>query len=265
MKEIDALVQTMQTLRDPVRGCPWDREQTLDTILPYTLEEVYEVADAIEREDMNGLKDELGDLLFHICFYSQIANEQDAFDFRQVAENVTKKLQNRHPHVFSDDNVTSIDQQSRNWESIKHNERRQRNQHSSLLDEINQAQPAISRAYTLQKRAATVGFDWTDPAPVFEKLEEEIRELRSAMEKQGDKNRIMEELGDVMFACVNLARHTGVNPETALRSTNRKFEQRFRYIEQHLASENKELTDVSIDEMEILWQRAKHQLDPDQG
>lgn len=257
MKEIDELVRTMQTLRDPVSGCPWDREQTLDSILPYTLEEVYEVADAIERGDMEGLRDELGDLLFHICFYSQIASEQDMFNFRQVTENVTVKLQSRHPHVFSDSTVESVEQQSLHWERIKHNERRQRNGNSSLLDEINQAQPAMGRAYTLQKRAATVGFDWTHPGPVFEKLEEEISELRQAMERGGNREKIMEELGDVIFACVNLARHADVNPEAALRSTNRKFEQRFRYIERNLAAENKELTDVTLDEMEALWQEAK--------
>ena len=257
MKEIDELVLTMQTLRDPVKGCPWDRQQTLDSILPYTLEEVYEVADAIERDDMGGLRDELGDLLFHICFYSQIASEQDLFDLRQVAENVTVKLQNRHPHVFSDEQVSSVGHQSQRWENIKHMERRQRNGSASLLDEINHAQPAMSRAYTLQKRAATVGFDWDSLEPVFDKLEEEISELRQAMESEGDRDRITEELGDIIFACVNLARHADVNPESALRATNRKFEQRFRYIEQKLTARDKELSDASIDEMEALWQEAK--------
>lgn len=257
MKEIDELLRTMQKLRDPVKGCPWDRQQTLDSILPYTLEEVYEVADAIERGDMDGLRDELGDLLFHISFYCQIASEQDMFDFRQVAENVTLKLQNRHPHVFSDATVNSMEQQTRHWEKIKHDERKQRDESSSLLDGINQAQPAMSRAYTLQKRAATVGFDWSRPEPVLEKLEEEISELRQVMESGDDPGKIIQELGDVIFACVNLARHADVNPESALRSTNRKFEQRFRYIEQNLADKNRELTDVSLDEMEALWQEAK--------
>lgn len=257
MKEIDELVGTMQTLRDPERGCPWDKEQTLHTILPYTLEEAYELADAIEREDMPGVRDELGDLLFHICFYTQIARERDIFDFRQVAEAVNRKLRDRHPHVFSDQQVNSVVEQSLKWETIKHAERRQRRADASLLDEINPAQPAMSRAYTLQKRAASVGFDWSDMEPVFTKLAEEIQELRQAMASGGSRENVMEELGDVIFACINLARHAQVNPEAALRTTNRKFEQRFRYIEQTLAGQERDLRDVPLAEMEALWQEAK--------
>ena len=261
MKEIDRLLWTMQTLRDPVDGCPWDREQTLKSILPYTLEEAYEVADAIERDDMDGLQEELGDLLFHICFYSQIASEQNIFDFRQLTEKITDKLQDRHPHVFAEGAVDSVAQQSLDWERIKHAERKQRDAKASLLDGINHAQPAINQAYTLQKRAATVGFDWNDPEDVFEKLEEEISELRQALANGSDKEQIMGELGDILFTCVNLARHTDVNPESALRASNRKFEQRFRYIEQELASANKELTDSSLNEMEALWQQVKNRED----
>lgn len=257
MKEIDELVGTMQTLRDPERGCPWDKEQSFHTILPYTLEEAYELADAIEREDVTGLQDELGDLLFHICFYTQIAREQDMFDFRQVAESVNRKLRDRHPHVFSDQHVNSVVEQSFNWENIKHAERRRRRGDASLLDEINSAQPAMSKAYTLQKRAASVGFDWSDVEPVFTKLAEEIQELRQAMEDGGSKENIMEEIGDVIFSCINLARHARVNPEAALRATNRKFEHRFRYIEQTLAEQDRDLRDVPLAEMEVLWQEAK--------
>lgn len=257
MKEIDELVGTMQTLRDPDKGCPWDKEQTLHTILPHTLEEAYELADAIERRDPAGVQDELGDLLFHICFYTQIASEQGLFDLRQVAENINRKLRGRHPHVFSDQQVISVAEQSLTWETIKHAERKQRRENASLLDEINPAQPAMSRAYTLQKRAASVGFDWSDAAPVFAKLAEEIQELRQAMASGGGPDKIMEELGDVIFSCINLARHARVNPEAALRTTNRKFEHRFRYIEQTLAGQKRDLRDVSLDEMEELWLEAK--------
>ena len=257
MNEIDELIQIMQTLRDPENGCPWDRKQTISTILPFTLEEVYEIADAIERGDMEGLRDELGDLLFHICFYAQIASEQQIFSFRELVAAINMKLRNRHPHVFAGESVGSLQEQTHTWEKIKHHERKQRNQHASLLDAINQAQPAVSRAVALQKRAATVGFDWPGPLPVLEKLEEEIRELRLAIEAAQSQDAVTAEIGDVIFSCVNLARHMDINPEVAVRQTNRKFEQRFRYMEQNLAASNKELSEATLSEMESLWQAAK--------
>jgi MazG family protein len=225
--------------------------------MPFTLEEVYEIADTIERGDMDGLRDELGDLLFHIIFYAQIASEQKAFSFRELAAAINMKLRNRHPHVFAGDSINSLAEQVHTWEKIKHQERKMQNQHASLLDAINQAQPAMSRAITLQKRAATVGFDWPGPLPVLEKLEEEIRELRLAIESAQSRNAVTAEIGDVIFSCVNLARHMEVNPEVAVRQTNRKFEQRFRYVEQKLAAVNKELSEATLAEMESLWQEAK--------
>ncbi|MBF8270000.1 MAG: Nucleoside triphosphate pyrophosphohydrolase [Gammaproteobacteria bacterium] len=257
MKEIDELLQIMQTLRDPENGCPWDQKQTISSIMPFTLEEVYEIADAIERGDMDGLRDELGDLLFHIIFYAQLASEQEVFNFRELVAAINMKLRNRHPHVFAEDSVNSLAEQTHTWEKIKHQERKMRNQNASLLDAINQAQPAMSRAVALQKRAATVGFDWPGPLPVLEKLEEEIRELRLAIESAQSRNAVMAEIGDVIFSCANLARHMDINPEVAVRQTNRKFEQRFRYLEQNLAASNKELTEATLAEMESLWQEAK--------
>jgi len=257
MKEIDELLGTMQTLRDPVMGCPWDREQTIRSILPYSLEEVYELADAVERDDLEGLRDELGDLLFHISFYAQIASEQGGFDFAAVARSINNKLRTRHPHVFAGGEVQSVKEQTLSWEKIKQQERKQRDKHGPLLADIHQAQPAITRAHALQKRAATVGFDWSGPLPVLDKVEEEVRELRQAIESGTGSDAIMDELGDVIFACVNLARHTGINPEIALRRTNRKFEQRFGYIERQLTTRGQELADVSLAEMEALWQEAK--------
>lgn len=257
MKEINELIQIMQTLRDPQNGCPWDKQQTIQSILPYTLEEVYELADAIERDDMDGLNDELGDLLFHIVYYAQMASEQGLFDFRKVAGNISVKLRHRHPHLFSDSQLNTVEEQSLAWEKIKQDERKQRTKSTSLLDEINHAQPAMTRAYALQNRAATVGFDWNETESVLEKIEEEIKELRHEIQSGQSSEKIMAELGDVLFACVNLARHTNINPETALRYTNRKFELRFRYIEQNLTARNQELSDASMEEMEALWQEAK--------
>ena len=258
MNEIDELLQIMQTLRDPENGCPWDQKQSISSILPYTLEEAYEIADAIERDDMKALRDELGDLLFHIVFYAQIASEEKIFNFRELTAAITLKLRNRHPHVFADGSVNTLQEQTLSWEKIKHDERKQRNQNASLLDAINPAQPAMTRALALQKRAATVGFDWAAPAPVLEKMEEEIRELRLAVESGQGRDAIMAELGDVIFTCVNLARHLDINPEIALRLTNRKFEQRFRYMEQSLAARQKGLSELTLAEMEALWQEAKN-------
>jgi ATP diphosphatase len=257
MKEIDELMRIMRTLRDPARGCPWDREQTMRSILPYTLEECYEIADAIERDDMDGIRDELGDLLFHLIFYAQIASEQGLFDFRGVAASTGAKLRNRHPHVFAGGKTGSADELPPSWEIIKHLERRQRNAKATLLDDINPSQPAMSRAHALQKRAATVGFDWDSPGPVLAKIEEEIGELKTAVQSGMDQNLLMDEMGDLLFACVNLARHFDVNPETALRHANDKFERRFRYIEQRLVADHKELSAATLSEMEALWQEAK--------
>ena len=257
MKEINELISIMKTLRDPEKGCPWDRQQTMYTIMPYTLEEVYELADAVENGDMQELCRELGDLLFHIVFYAQIADELNSFNFREIAENINQKLRNRHPHVFSDAVIDSADEQTHAWERIKFAERRQKNSNPSILDEINKAQPAMARALVLQKRAAAVGFDWEDSRGVIDKINEEIEELKSELEKGQGSEELENELGDVIFSCINLARHAGVNPEVALRNTNNKFEKRFRYIEDCLIAQNREIAAVPLDELEKLWQEAK--------
>lgn len=257
MNEINELLEIMRTLRDPQKGCPWDRDQTINTIMPYTLEEAYELADAVDRNDMQGLCGELGDLLFHIVYYAQIASEQGLFDFRQITSRINLKLRERHPHVFAGSRVDTAEEQSVEWEKIKRGERKQHKNHSSLLDGINHAQPAMSRAHILQKRAASAGFDWDGTDGVFDKIKEEVLELRNAVQSGRGREVVEEELGDVLFACINLARHTSIDPESALRKTNHKFERRFRYIEQELASAGRDIVDVSLDDMELLWEQAK--------
>ena len=261
MKDIERLIQIMKSLRHPENGCPWDREQTLDSIKGYTVEEAYEVVDAIERNDIEGLRDELGDLLFHIIFYSEMADEDDHFNFADVVKQVNEKLERRHPHVFSNMKVENSEQVKKLWEQIKQEERDQvRPDTVNLLDDISKHMPAIQRARKLQKRAAGVGFDWTDSLQILDKLEEEIRELREAIEEKGDVDMISEELGDLMFCCINLARHFRIDPELALRETNEKFVKRFNYIEESLKKNNKTLADADLNEMDVLWEEAKDKL-----
>jgi ATP diphosphatase len=266
----------MSKLRDPVQGCPWDLKQSIASLLPHTLEEVYEVADAIESGSMVELEDELGDLLFQIVFYAQLAREGGSFDFDDIAAGVTKKLLRRHPHVFPDGTLASFgatkelsaEQVEKNWDAIKEIEREEKRQKLksaglepsdsplSLLDDVPRALPAMERARKLQKRAASVGFDWGTIEPVLAKLKEEIAELEEAI-AQGEAKEIEHELGDVLFASVNLARHVQVEPEIALRGCNARFEARFRFIEKQLRNEETEFKDKSLEELDHLWDLAK--------
>jgi len=258
MRTLSRLIEIMKQLRDPEAGCPWDREQTIPSILPYTLEEVYELADAIERNDYPAIRDELGDLLFHLVIYARMAEEAGRFDFDAVAGGIVAKLERRHPHVFADAHVDSAAAQSVAWEKLKAEERRAGGTGARFLDGISAAMPAMLRALKLQKRAATVGFDWTEPGPVLDKVGEELEEIRSAMVAGAPAPVIAGEVGDLLFAVINCARHLGVDPELALRSTNTKFERRFDAIEAELKARGRSLEQASLEEMEVLWQAAKN-------
>jgi len=254
------LLAVMAWLRDRQHGCPWDIDQTFKTIAPYTIEEAYEVADAIERDDLPALKEELGDLLLQVVYHSQMASEAGAFRFEDVAAAIAEKMVDRHPHVFGDLKIADADAQTISWEARKAAERAKKGVEPSAgaLDGVARALPALLRAEKLQKRAARVGFDWKTIGPVIDKIEEELGELRSEIEAgKTDQTRITDELGDVLFAVANLARHCKVDPEAALRSTNDKFEKRFRYVEQQLAAQGKKPADATLEEMEALWQEAK--------
>ena len=259
--KLDRLLEIMARLRDPDTGCPWDVVQTFRTIAPYTIEEAYEVADAIERDDMAGLRDELGDLLLQVVFHARMAEEVGAFAFDDVAAAVSAKLVRRHPHVFGDDAAATPDAVRQSWEGLKADERRARAEdngdHASVLDDLPRALPALMRAEKMQRRVARVGFDWPSVEPIFAKLDEEIGELQGEIANGGDAGRLADELGDLLFVCVNLARRLGVDPETALRGTNDKVERRFRTMESRLADANRAPEDLSLDELEALWQAAK--------
>jgi MazG family protein len=261
MEGLHKLLQIMSSLRDPNGGCPWDREQDFESIAGYTLQEVYEVIDAIERDDMGDLCDELGDLLFHIVFYAQMASEEGYFDFTLVLNQLNQKLERRHPHVFGDASIKSTRDQSELWENLKREERlenvSEHNRSQSILDGIGSSLPAIMRAEKLQRRAAGVGFDWPDSVPVFTKIIEELDELRRAVKDDESRENITEELGDLLFTCVNLARHINVDAEMALRKSNRKFEARFHYIEQQIAARGKRIEDINLEELDSLWEQAK--------
>jgi len=270
---IEDLKALMARLRDPETGCPWDTRQTYSSIIPHTLEEAYEVADAIEQKDFPHLKDELGDLLFQVIFYTQIAREDGFFDFDGVVDNLVRKLIRRHPHVFPEGTLASrIDPDHRpdeawikeSWERIKAEERALEpasDAPPSRLDGIARALPAMVRAEKLQKRAARHGFDWPDVGPVFDKLQEEIGELKEAWEAArsgaGDSDAVEDELGDLIFVCVNLARFMNVNPERALNRTNHKFDARFRAMEQMLAEQGRDFDKESLEALETLWQSVK--------
>jgi nucleoside triphosphate diphosphatase len=256
---IDRLLHIMARLRDPHGGCPWDLKQSYATIVPYTLEEAYEVADAIAREDFNELKDELGDLLFQVVFYAQIAKEEGRFEFDDCVKAICDKLERRHPHVFGDvqaDYADAPDAEKvlKNWEALKSAERKNVGQHS-VLDNIPQAMPALSRAYKLQKRCANVGFDWPTVDGCWDKVKEEILEVEQT---QTGSAELAEELGDLMFALVNVVRKHKLDPEAVLRAANSKFETRFRAVEQALAVQGKSPEQSTLDEMEALWQQVKH-------
>lgn len=265
MKELERLLNIMKSLRDPVNGCPWDKVQTIDSIKGYTIEEAYEVVDAIERNDIDDLRDELGDLLFHIIFYSEMADEDRHFNFLDVVEQLNQKLERRHPHVFADHQAENIEQVKVLWEQIKQQERDKVTKSKDrpkdgLLNDIGKHMSAIQRAAKLQKRAATVGFDWTDSADILAKIEEELGELHEAMNSSANIDEIAEELGDLMFCCINLARHFRVDSELALRNTNDKFVRRFNYIETALGKQGKSLDDATLEEMDALWNEAKLKL-----
>ena len=256
LKQTQRLLSIMAQLRDKHHGCPWDIEQDFGSIAPYTIEEAYEVADAIRNKDMAGLKDELGDLLLQVVFHAQMGKEEGLFDFEQVAEAICDKMEQRHPHVFGDAAIATADAQTASWEAIKAEERKKKAK-GSVLDDVPLALPALLRAEKLQKRAARVGFDWPTLRPVFTKLYEELTELQDALDEGAKPDRLADELGDLLFVIANIARHCKVDPEDALRGTNHKFEQRFHYIEKTLAAQGKQLTDATLEEMDALWNEAK--------
>lgn len=252
---IAELIAVMARLRDPDKGCPWDIQQTFATIAPFTIEEAYEVADAIAQGDMAALQDELGDLLFQVVYHSRMAAEDDAFTFDDVASGITAKMIRRHPHVFGTTEIASAEAQTGAWEALKASERAAKGA-GSVLAGLPVALPALTRALKLQNRAARVGFDWPNLAPVFAKLQEEVGELQAEL-AQADTDRLEDEVGDILFVMANVARHLKVDPEKALRRANAKFERRFHFIEQALAEMGKKPADSSLEEMDGLWDRAK--------
>ncbi|RJG39986.1 nucleoside triphosphate pyrophosphohydrolase [Motilimonas pumila] len=256
------LLEIMAQLRDPETGCPWDIKQTFASIVPHTLEEAYEVADAIERNDYGELKGELGDLLFQVVFYAQLAQEQKLFDFKDIVDTVSEKLVRRHPHVFADADLNDEAAVMQNWEAEKAKERAAKGDvavtESSVLDNVPTTLPALTRANKIQKRCATVGFDWETLEPVVDKIKEEIDEVLDEVHQVTvDQDRVEDEVGDLLFATVNLCRHLKKDPEQALRRANLKFERRFRQVEQHFSNQNKDMSDCSLDEMEQVWQQVK--------
>jgi len=257
-QDVRRLLDIMRRLRDPQLGCPWDVEQTFATIAPYTIEEAYEVADAIERGDLTDLRDELGDLLLQVVFHARMAEEIGAFAFGDVVDGICDKLLRRHPHVFGDGRADTPAAVRVAWEDIKNDERQSKNGHKTgVLDEVPLALPALSRAVKLQERAARVGFDWPDRSHVLDKLNEEMLELSSAVADGGDTGDVAEELGDLLFVYANLARHLKIDPEAALRAANEKFVRRFRRIEELMAASGRTPEDSSLAEMDRLWDRAK--------
>jgi len=261
MANIQELLDLMAALRDPEHGCPWDRAQAFASIAPYTVEEAYEVADAIARENMDDLRDELGDLLFQVVFHARMAAERGDFDFHDVVAGIVAKMVRRHPHVFADECVDSVVAQSAAWETHKARERAARCDRSSVapgvLDGVARGLPALMRARKLQARASRVGFDWSAAPAVLPKLEEEIAELADAIAHARDLARVREELGDVLFTVVNLARHLEVDAEAALSAANAKFERRFRQMESLARAADCNLVDCGPDALEELWRRAK--------
>lgn len=257
--ELIRLVQIMAQLRDPDGGCPWDLEQDFSSIAPYTIEEAYEVADAIERADMPDLKEELGDLLLQVVFHSQMAKEEGHFTLSEVIHAINEKMIRRHPHVFGEEDGRSSTEQTAAWEVVKANERAAKGKAdtaASALDGVALALPALLRAEKLQKRAARVGFDWAEPEPIFDKLEEETQEVREAI-KSGDPSAIEDEIGDLLFVAANLARRLKIDPEAALRGANAKFERRFRAMEELASQSGRTFSKLSLDEQELLWQSVK--------
>ncbi|MGH8111224.1 MAG: nucleoside triphosphate pyrophosphohydrolase [Rhodanobacteraceae bacterium] len=256
--KVDELLAIMARLRDPACGCPWDVAQTFDTIAPYTIEEAYEVVDAIDHKDPAALRDELGDLLLQVVFHARMAEEGGLFDFADVADAISAKLVRRHPHVFGDARYADRAEQSRAWDAIKRAERAAKGEHdASALAGIARGLPEWNRALKLCERAATVGFDWSGPEPVLEKLEEEVAEVRAEFAAGAGQDRLLDEIGDVAFVLVNLARHAGVDFSAALRHANAKFERRFRRMEALASEAGESLAGKSLAEQDALWDRAK--------
>jgi ATP diphosphatase len=257
-KSVDDLIAVMAALRTPGTGCPWDLEQNFETIAPYTIEEAYEVADAIAKKDLAALKDELGDLLFQVVYHARMAEEGNAFCFSDVIDAITRKMLRRHPHVFGTTAERAAGAAPGFWERIKEQERSAGS--ASLLDDVPVTLPALTRAIKLQNKAAKVGFDWPGLAPVFTKLKEEIGELEEELAREdGDRNRakIEEEFGDLLFVVANVARHLKIDPESALRAANAKFVRRFRHIEKRLAADGRKPEQSDLEEMDRLWDEAK--------
>ena len=253
------LLELMTQLRHPESGCPWDIKQDFHSLKPYLIEEAYEVIDAIERNDHDDLRSELGDLLLQVVFHSQIAKEQNLFDFEQVAEAIANKLIVRHPHVFAGVEFASDEERQQAWEDAKALERQQKNPQQkpdSVLDGVTQALPALVHCEKIQDRAAQHGFDWPEIDPVFAKVNEELAEVHEAW-LSGDQKHVQEELGDLLFVVVNLARHLKVNPEIALREASQKFGRRFNYIERQVADSGRELLDCELEELDAFWNQAK--------
>ncbi|MBB3591328.1 ATP diphosphatase [Rhizobium sp. BK529] len=265
--DISRLIEIMAALRNPVTGCPWDIEQDFESIKPYTIEEAYEVADAIERKDMDDLCDELGDLLLQVVFHARMAEEAGEFSFGDVVEAITRKMIRRHPHVFARSDADTPDAVKKQWDEIKQAEKRERSERrarrgisedfkAGFLGSVQRSFPALTEALKLQERAAKVGFDWSAPEPILDKIEEEVGELRVAL-REGDKSKVSDELGDLIFAVVNIGRHVKADPEQALRGTNTKFRRRFNLIETVLDAEGESLEAASLERMEEIWQAAK--------
>ncbi|ABC90742.1 MazG protein [Rhizobium etli CFN 42] len=266
-KDISRLIEIMAALRHPETGCPWDIEQNFQTIKPYTIEEAYEVSDAIERGDMDDLCDELGDLLLQVVFHARMAEEAGEFSFGDVVNAITTKMIRRHPHVFARSDADTPDAVKIQWDEIKQAEKRERAERRArrgitedfkggFLGSVQRSFPALTEALKLQERAAKVGFDWSAPEPILDKIEEEIGELRAAL-RDGDRVKVSDELGDLIFAVVNIGRHVKADPEQALRGTNTKFRRRFNHIEQVLEAEGETLEDATLERMEEIWQAAK--------
>lgn len=253
---MEKLHQITSQLRDPEKGCPWDKEQTFESIAHCAIEEAYEVVEAIENKDYEAFKNELGDLLFQVAFHSNIAEEMNLFTFDDVVDSITTKLINRHPHVFSDLSIEDSKAQTDHWEKIKIEERKQKYGINSILDDIGTNQPALNIAYKIGKRARSVGFDWNNVGGVIDKIEEEIEELKVAI-NSGNQSNIEEEAGDLLFSVVSLSRHTSIDPESALRKANKKFDQRFRSMERALKESNREFSHMTERELDKLWENVK--------
>ena len=257
---MERLLEIMRSLRDPKQGCPWDLEQSYRTIVPHTLEEAYEVADTIEREALDELPGELGDLLFQVVFYAQIGAEEGRFTFADVVTAISEKLVRRHPHVFGDEQVEDATSQTARWEQLKAEERQESSDQESALDGVLGSLPALTRAAKIQRRAAREGFDWPDCSGVLDKVEEEFSELRAEIEAESQRpQRIEEEMGDLLFSMVNLCRHLDQDAEGVLRRGTAKFERRFHAMERQLRLEERVLKGLSLEEMEAAWQQAKRE------